>query len=113
MSLTVRRAGAFVDDFDHQFSWYLAEAGESVARRYLDAVWQTLNKLAAQPGIGRLRRFRHPALQGLHSFRVEVPFEVHLIFYRYTGSDLLVERLMSGRRNLARRLREPPGSSAD
>ncbi|MBI4625870.1 MAG: transposase [Verrucomicrobia bacterium] len=97
MSLSLRRADGFLGDFDHQYQWYLAEAGETVARRYLDAVWRTLEEIASHPGIGRLRRFRHPSLQGLRSFRVRPPFEVHLIFYRYTDQELSAERLMSGR----------------
>ena len=104
MSRLLRRADDFLGDFDHQYQWYLVEAGETVARRYLDAVWRALEELAAHPGLGRLRHFRHPALHGLRSF---------LIFYRYNDQELPVERLMSGRRDLAPRLREPPGSAAD
>lgn len=111
MSLSLRRAGAFIGDFDHEFRWYLAEAGEIVARRYLDAVWKSLEGLAAQPGLGKLRSFPHPALRGLRSFRVAPPFDVHLIFYRYTETELFAERIMSGRRDLPRRLRESPGAS--
>ena len=70
MSRLLRRADDFLGDFDHQYQWYLVEAGETVARRYLDAVWRALEELS-------------------------------------------VERLMSGRRDLARRLREPPGSATD
>jgi hypothetical protein len=44
---------------------------------------------------------------------VRPPFEVHLIFYRYTDEELSAERLMSGRRDLARRLSEPPASTND
>jgi plasmid stabilization system protein ParE len=110
MSLPFRRSDYFLTDFDNQYRWYLTEAREAVARKYLDAVWRTLEELAAQPGLGRLRRFRHPSLKGLHSFRVQRPFQVHLIFYRYDDRTLSAERLMSGRRDLARRLREPPAS---
>jgi plasmid stabilization system protein ParE len=110
MSLSLRRAEAFIGDFDHQFRWYLAEAGETVARRYLEAVWKSLESLASRPGSGKLRSFRHPALRGLRSFRVAPPFDVHLIFYRYTETELSAERIMSGRRDLPRRLRQSPDS---
>lgn len=113
MRRLLRRTNDFLSDFDHQYRWYLLEAGEAVARKYLDAVWRAVEELAAHPGLGRLRHFRHPALRGLRSFRVQPPFEAHLIFYRYTDHELSVERLMSGRRDLARRLREPPGSATD
>ena len=113
MNLALDRTENFTSDFDRQYRWYLAEAGEGVARRYLEAVWQTLNELAAHPRLGRPRRFRDPALQGLRSFRVRPPFEVHLIFYRHTDRELSAERLLHGRRDLPRRLREPPGVSED
>jgi toxin ParE1/3/4 len=45
----------------------------------------------------------------LHSFRVEPPFNVHLIFYRVVDDALFAERLMHGARDLPRRLLEPPG----
>lgn len=110
MSRSLRRSDRFTEDFDRQFRWYLAEAGETVARRYLEAVWETLGKLADRPGLGRLRRFRHPALKGLCSFRVRPPFEAHLVFYRHTELELSAERLMHGHRDLPHRLREPPGA---
>lgn len=113
MSCTLRRTDNFTSDFDHRYRWYLAEAGEDVARRYLDAVWQTLEQLAQHPGIGRSRRFRHPALKGLRSFRVQPPFDVHLIFYRHIDQELSAERLMHGRRDLPRRLREPSETPTD
>jgi plasmid stabilization system protein ParE len=108
MSLTLRRADGFVSDFDLQYRWYASQSGDVLARRYLEAVWRTLEELTERPGMGRRRRFRHPLLKGLRSFRVRPPFEVHLIFYRYSKKELSAERLMSGRRDLARRLREPP-----
>lgn len=113
MRRLLRRTDSFLGDFEHQYRWYLIEAGETVARRYLDAVWRAVEELAAHPGLGRLRHFQHPDLQGLRSFRVPPPFDAHLIFYRCTDQELSVERLMSGRRDLARRLREPPGSETD
>ena len=48
MSRLLRRADDFLGDFDHQYQWYLVEAGETVARRYLDAVWRALEELAAE-----------------------------------------------------------------
>jgi hypothetical protein len=50
---------------------------------------------------------------GCALFAFDRPPEVQLIFYRYNDQELSVERLMSGRRDLARRLREPPGSATD
>ncbi len=108
MKRALYRSKYFGDDFDLQHRWYLENAGESVAARYLTAVQATLRDLISQPGLGRRRNFRHPALQALHSFRVQPPFHAHLIFYRHTEHELFVERLMHGKRDLPRRLAKPP-----
>ena len=110
MSLPLRRSEDFDGDFDLQYRWYLEHADATVANRYLDAVWATLLLLVTQPELGRRRRFRHSALKNLRSYRVVAPFEVHLIFYRHDASELSVERLMHGARDLPHRLVEPPAS---
>ena len=110
MKLALHRADDFNSDFDLQYRWYLKHANESVAERYLNAVKATLNLLASQPELGRRRKFRHPALRDIRSFRLVSPFEVHLIFYRHSATELFVERVMYGGRNLPRRLIQPPGA---
>ena len=111
MILALLRSDYFLGDFELQFRWYLAQAGDAVADRYVDAVEKTLQELTAQPGLGRRRAFRHDELQGLYSFRVRPPFDAHLIFYRYSNTGLSAERVMHGRRDLPRRLRQPPGGA--
>ncbi|MBI4658444.1 MAG: type II toxin-antitoxin system RelE/ParE family toxin [Verrucomicrobia bacterium] len=111
MKLGLRRSDFFNRDFDLQHRWYLENASEEVARRYLEAVLLTLSTLAAQPGMGRARFFRHPELRGLRSFPLRSPFHVHLLFYRLTDEELFAERILHGMRDLPRRLLEPPGSS--
>jgi plasmid stabilization system protein ParE len=110
MKLSWHRSDDFNRDFDLQYQWFLENADEAVAGRYLDAVLATMRLLATQPGLGRLRKFRHPALQDIRSFRVASPFEVHLLFYRQNSTGLFAERLMHAARNLPKRLMEPPGS---
>ena len=110
MKLSLHRAEEFNADFDQQYRWYLDEGGEILAERFLDAVRATLQSLAAQPDLGRRRKFRHPALRELRSFRVEPPFHQRLIFYRVTSDTLEAWRLMHGAGDLPRRLVEPPGS---
>jgi len=112
MSLELHRSEDFNCDFDLQYRWYLEQAGEAVAERYLDALLATLRLLSTQPDSGLRRNFRNPALSELRSFRLSSPFEAHLIFYRHNSADLFAERLMHGARDLPRRLMEPPGSSA-
>jgi toxin ParE1/3/4 len=110
MTLALHRSDDFNRDFDLQYRWYLEQAGEAVASRYLDAVLTVLRLVANQPGLGRPRKFRHPTLQGIRSLRLPSPFSVHLIFYRYNPNELFAERMMHGARDLPRRLVEPPGS---
>jgi toxin ParE1/3/4 len=109
MNQALHRSPFFNEDFDRQYRWYLAEAGEEVAERYYNAVLGTLRELARQPGLGRKRCFRHSELQNLRSFRVEPPFNIHIIFYRTNDRVMTAERVMHGARDLPRRLTEPPG----
>ena len=75
MSQTFRRNPFFTADVQKEFTWYWEEAGEDVAWRFEAAVERTLVALARQPDLGRERRFQHPALCSLRSFRVEpLPF---------------------------------------
>jgi toxin ParE1/3/4 len=112
MSRAFRRSPRFTADVQNEFAWYWDEAGENVAWRFEAAVERTLPSIARQPGLGRERRFRHPALRGLRSFRVEPPFKKLLIFYRVEEDCIEVWRLMHGARDLPRRLREPPEAGA-
>jgi hypothetical protein len=38
------------------------------------------------------------------------PFHTHLVFYRASAEDLVAYRIMSGFRNLEKRLLQPPGA---
>ena len=92
----------------NQFDWSWGEAGEGRAWQFFHSVDATVFKLARQPDLGGVRRFRASSLQGLRAFRVEPPFNKLLIFYRTTETSLIVWRLMHGARDLPRRLTEPP-----
>jgi len=110
MSLALHRSDYFNEDFVLQYRWYLREAGEELAERCFERVLITIRELARHPGLGRGRKFRNETLKGLRSFRVARPFHRHLIFYRVTETELFVERMMHGTRDLPRRLREAPGA---
>jgi len=113
MSLRLEQADSFREDFALQALWYVREAGEDVARRFHEAVDSTMRSLCRQPDLGRIRRFRHPTLQGLRSIPLERPFDKLLIFYRLEGDCVQAWRLMHGARDLPRRLRQPPGAGAE
>jgi plasmid stabilization system protein ParE len=71
---------------------------------------ETLNDLAVQPDLGRVRKFRNRRLAGLRSFQIQGSFHKHLIFYRIEDDTLVLFRVLQGMRDLPRRLLEPPGS---
>lgn len=109
----IRKAEQFIADFDRQFRWYDRKGGWEVARRYLAAVDRTLEKLAQQPDLGRVRRFPQPELRGVRSLAVERPFNRHMIFYRFDETNVEAWRVIHGARDLPRRLLEPPRVDAD
>jgi plasmid stabilization system protein ParE len=108
MSLALHRSDDFNADFDLQYRWYLREAGEEIAERYLAAVISRLRDLAQHPGAGRERKFRHEELKGMRSFVLARPFHRHIIFYRVVNDTLSAERILHGMRDLPQRLREAP-----
>jgi len=112
MNLPYQRGTKFNADFDAQYRWYFEHADEGFAGRFLEAVEASLNLLATQPALGAPRKFRHPKLAGLRSFRVQPPFNRILIFYQIVRDEINAWRLMDGSRDLSRRLIEPskPGS---
>lgn len=111
MSLAIFKSDDYEADLLQQVEWYAREAGEAVAIRFFEATDSTLIQLARHPGLGRLRQFRDPRLQGLHSFRVGPPFDNFVIFYRFDAQTLTVWRLMHGSRDLPLRLTQPPGAA--
>ena len=116
MSLPLERGKFFLRDFELQAEWYVRAAGdegERIAARYLRALDATLARLCQRPDLGRVRHFTHPHLKGIRSFRVNPPFDRHLIFYRLHDTTLYAERIIHGMRDLPRRLLEPPEESND
>lgn len=76
---------------------YIRQDDEAVARRFLEAVYDSFEFLAENPLIGRSRpEFDH---SGLRSWRVQ-GFRNYLIFY-CTGTDRLqIWRVLHGSRDL-------------
>ena len=113
MNLTVEQSDDFWTDLLRQVDWYRDRAGSEIAERYVNAVEATLGKLAKAPGIGRLRFKKWPELAGIHSWRVQKPYQRHLIFYRFDDQKLFAERILHGGRDLPRRLLQPPDATED
>ena len=113
MNLRVQRSEWFLGDLEHYAAWYDREAGWDIAERYLHAVAATLARLAALPTLGHGTIFASPELRELRCFRVEKPFQKHLIFYRFNETMIFAERAVHGARDLPRRLVQPPGMETD
>jgi hypothetical protein len=73
---------------------------------FYEAVETSIERLRANPTIGRLRAFQHVRMQGLRSLQLNRPFERFLIFYKSGNDTLTLRRLISGERDLPRRLPE-------
>lgn len=104
MRLIVRKSSAFFGDYEAITRWYLRRADANVAKRWLDALDDTIQQIAATPELGRVRNFLHPELKDIRSVSVRRPFHRHLVFYRINGSELVVERIIHGSRDLPNRL---------
>jgi plasmid stabilization system protein ParE len=106
MSLRLEITAEAESDISSQYDWYCKEATEEVANRYVAAVRETTYRLKTQPGIGSVRKFRRRSLYGIRAIRVDQPFNVHLIFYRYDETSVTVEYVIHGARDLPNHLRE-------
>jgi len=104
MKLAVVQSDYFLADLQQQADWYAEHAGTSIAIGYVDAVQATLQQLVRVPDIGRVRFQKWPELRGIRSLAVRKPYQRHLIFYRFQGDTLFVERVIHGARDLPRRI---------
>jgi toxin ParE1/3/4 len=108
MSLILEISPRANRDLAGQYRWYFREAGSDVAQGYLEAFYETAERLAEFPGLGRERKFEKPSLRHLRSLGIEAPYDAYAIYYRTTSSHLVVERVMHGARDLPRHLGEQP-----
>jgi len=106
--MSVRKSDDFIRDIEQQFNWYVKEAGWDLAERYLAAVESACRLLGRHPQLGPAGGFRHPRLLYWRFFLVSRPFHKHIIFYEIVGEDVLMRRSIHGKRDLPRRLLEPP-----
>ena len=107
--MSVRKTEEFIADVERQYEWYGTNAGWEVAERYLDAVEETCRLLGQHILLGPPGGFAHLRLREWRFFVVFRPFNHHVLFYEIAGRDVLMRRAMHGRRDLPRRLLEPPG----
>ena len=79
-------------DLDDIWSYVAGDASFTTADRLIDDIFHRFELLAEQPGIGRMR----PEFGiGVRSFAVEN----YVIYYRQEGDDVLIARILHGRRD--------------
>jgi toxin ParE1/3/4 len=91
-------------DVDEATDFYLAEAGEAVALRFIDALQTTLGALSRRPAAGSPRHAQELDLPGLRS-RVLGRFP-YVIFYVERDRDVDVWRVLHAKRDIAARLQD-------
>lgn len=84
---------------------YIADRNPQAAGRVFAAYERTLTNLVASPDIGWRYPTDNPELSGMRAFPIG-RFRTYLIFYQHTADTLDVIRVLHGRRDLARLLRE-------
>src|ERR1043166_7471295 len=85
---------------------FIANNNPDAATRVIEATFETFNILAANPGIGRLRKFKNSRLLGIRSFRVS-GFDNYLVFYRNVGGVVQVLHVYHGARDLESLFNDP------
>ena len=78
---------------------HIADDNPDAATRVVEAANETFKTLAANPGLGRLRKFRDPRLKGVRSWLVS-GFDNCLIFYRAVPEGIEVLHVYHGARDI-------------
>lgn len=78
---------------------FIAKDNPDAATRVIEAAYDTFKNLAANPGLGRPRRFRNPTLRDVRSWRIS-GFENHLIFYRGVANGIQVNHVYHGAQDI-------------
>jgi toxin ParE1/3/4 len=110
VSRVLRYSEDFVQDLNLQTDWYVWKAGIGTAQDFGAAVDHAIQRLVRFPALGVVWDRAESELQGFRFFAVDRPFERFLLFYKVTETELHLERLLHGMRDLPRRFREPPGA---
>jgi toxin ParE1/3/4 len=92
-------------DIEEAIAFYLTEAGETVALRFIDAVEAAFRQIRTNPGAGSPRYAHELELPDLRTRQVRgFPF---LIFYHDGPGQADVWRVLNAARDIPKWLREP------
>jgi toxin ParE1/3/4 len=92
-------------DIDEAVAYYLGEAGERVARAFIDALEQAFRQIAQHPAGGSPRYAHELDLPGLRSWRVKR--HPYLVFYLERQDHIDVWRVLHAQRDIPGWMREP------
>jgi plasmid stabilization system protein ParE len=87
-------------DLDELIAYLEDAAGVEMADRFIDAVQDLLELLMVTPGLGRRYRFKSGRTLEMRRFVLKAPFEQWIVFYTVTETDILVEQILHGARDL-------------
>ena len=104
MSVRVTVAERARQDTDEQVAWFAKHASVSVASRFFDAVFQTIDEIAESPDSGWLWEPEDPFETSDDPIycRKIAGFRNHLVYYRRVENGLRVLRVVHGARDLGR-----------
>ena len=86
------------EDVRAALDFYLAEAGKTVAERFLEAIDDALQHVARTPTAGSSRLGQEVGLPDLRSWRLKrFPY---LVFYYDTGDSIVIWRVLHMQRDL-------------
>ncbi|MFZ0313436.1 MAG: type II toxin-antitoxin system RelE/ParE family toxin [Candidatus Korobacteraceae bacterium] len=90
-----------VADILAQADWYELQSDRRLAKRWERAVTSSLLRLVKTPRAGALCGFKADALRATRRLPV-TGFSAHLIFYKVSGNQIHVLRVVHGARDLDR-----------
>ena len=78
---------------------YIARDNPDAATRVVEAAYETFKALAANPGLGRVRKFHNARLKGVRSWLVS-GFDNYVVFYRSVSAGIEVLHVYHGARDI-------------
>ena len=81
-------------DLDGIWEYVAEDSSPTTADRLIDDIIDRFDLLAEQPGMGRTRVEFGPGVRSL-------AVENYVIYYRYEGDEVLIARILHGRRDQA------------
>lgn len=90
---------AAATDILEQSDWYIEQSGKSLARRWEKAVTAALLSILKAPLAGTICAFRAPELRDVRRAMI-AGFAKHLVFYRFSETEIFVLRIVHGARDL-------------